>query len=113
MLAAAVAVAALGAVATGATREPVHKRVKVGDNFFSPAKLTIPRRSTVKWVWLAENGDTHDVKLARAPKGVKRFQSDPATTDYEFGPRRFRVPGKYLVICTYHRQIMRQLIVVK
>jgi plastocyanin len=91
----------------------VKKTVKVGDYFFAPASMTVPRRSTITWKWLPANGDEHDVKVSKAPKGAKRFQSAPATTDYEFGPKRLRVRGKYTVICTYHRQIMRQTIVVK
>ena len=31
------------------------KRVKVGDNFFSPAKTSVPRSTTIAWKWLRNN----------------------------------------------------------
>ena len=39
-----------------------------------------------------EAGDVHDVKLKTGPKGVKKFQSEAAATDYSF-KRKLTVPG--------------------
>ena len=77
-------VALLGA--TPALAAPAKKTVKVGDNFFSPKTLTVDRGTTVTWKWpgFDEAGDVHDVKLKTGPKGVKKFQSEAAATDYSF-----------------------------
>jgi plastocyanin len=90
----------------------VKKTVKVLDDYFTPVKVTVPRESRIVWKWGADNGNTHDVKLKSGPKGVKKFHSDPATTDFTFR-RTLKKRGKYVVICTYHRTVMRQTIVVK
>ena len=106
-------VAALAAVPTalgGST--PPKKRVTVADNFFDPMKFSVKKGTVVVWRWSADNAETHGVKLVERPDGVKRFQSDPAVTDYSFR-RTLRVRGRYKLICTYHRVLMRQTIVVK
>ena len=54
------------------------KTVKVGDNFFSPKKLSVKSGTTVTWKWRSDNADSHDVKLKKGPKGVKRFMSEIA-----------------------------------
>jgi plastocyanin len=74
--------------------------------------MTVDKGTIVRWRWSPDNGNTHDVKLKDRPDGVKRFQSDPATADFSFR-RKLRVKGKYKLICTYHRTIMRQTITVK
>ncbi len=59
----------------------------------SPAKLTIPKGSTVKWQWPITTGDTHDVTLKKGPKGVKKFESEIAASDYTYS-RKFTVHGQ-------------------
>src|SRR3954471_1787786 len=98
-------------VASGSSR-PVKRTVKVADYFLSPAKLTVPRKSRITWKWANDNGDTHDVKLVKGPKGVKHFHSEYATSYYSFR-RTLRVRGKYTVVCTLHPDRMRQVITVK
>ena len=98
LLATGVAAAAVIPAADGATK-PV--RVKVGDDFFSPTKLTVKRGTVVAFKWLSANTNTHDVKLKRGPRGVKRWQSEPAAAYYTY-KRKHRVRGKYSVLCTYH-----------
>jgi plastocyanin len=88
------------------------KTVKVGDYFLSPGKLTVSHGTKVTWKWLASNGDTHDVKLKKGPKGVKKFHSGYASTDYTYA-KKLRKPGKYTVICTLHPNSMHQTITVK
>jgi plastocyanin len=88
------------------------RTVKVGDYFLSPSRMTVSRGTRVVWKWLASNGDTHDVKLKRGPRGVTHFHSDYASTGYSFA-RRLRKPGKYVVICTLHPTKMHQTITVK
>jgi plastocyanin len=102
--------ALVGAVPAGAGPKPVRKTVKVFDNYFLPAKLTVPRGSTITWKWPSSDlaGDVHDVELDRRPRGVKKFASDPAASDYTFR-RKFTVPGSYRVICTLHEEMTMTL----
>ena len=96
----------------GAAKRPVKKSVKVGDNFYSPRKLTLPRNSTVVWKWLPGNGETHDVRLTRRPKRAKRFVSAPAATDYSYEKKLTRT-GRYTIICTYHEDMAQSIKVVR
>jgi plastocyanin len=109
-LAAGVAlVCAAPAVAAAAGK----KTVKVGDNFYSPKTLTVSKGTTVTWKWpgFDQAGDVHDVALKSGPKGVKKFRSDAAATDYSF-KRKLTVPGVYKIVCTLHED-MRMTIRVK
>jgi plastocyanin len=104
ILAALLAGAALllaAAVPASAARKPQHKTVKIGDNYFTPVKLTVNARSTVTWRWPGAAGDVHDVALVKAPRGVARFQSDPAASDFSFR-RKLKRPGLYHFVCTFH-----------
>jgi plastocyanin len=82
------------------------KTVNVGDNYFSPSKLTVRRGTTITWRWpgFEEAGDVHDVKLKSGPRGVKKFHSEAASTDYSF-KRKLRVPGTYRIVCTLHTEM--------
>ena len=80
------------------------KRVTINDNFYAPAKLTVKKGTVVAWVWPEIPVDVHDVKLTRRPKGVKRFQSAPASSSYKF-KRRLKVPGAYTIVCTLHEEM--------
>jgi plastocyanin len=90
-----------------------HKTVKIGDNYFTPATLKIKPGTIVTWKWpgFETAGDVHDVKLKSGPKHVKKFQSQPAASDYSF-KRKLTVVGKYTVVCTLHED-MRMTIRVK
>jgi len=89
------------------------KTVKVGDNFYSPKTLTVSKGTTVTWKWpgFDQAGDVHDVSLKSGPKGVKKFHSEEAATDYSF-KRKLTVPGVYKLVCTLHED-MRMTIRVK
>jgi plastocyanin len=86
------------------------KTVKVGDNYFSPRSLTVSRGTTVTWKWpgFDEAGDVHDVKLKSGPKGVKKFQSEAASTDYSF-KRKLTVSGTYKLVCTLHEEMTQTI----
>ena len=105
-------IAALAVVpaASGAAAKPKPVSVKVGDDYFAPTKLKVAAGTTVVWRWLAVNGNTHDVKLRKGPKGVKRFQSDPAAAYYSF-KRKLTVKGTYNVICTFHEDMKTTIVV--
>jgi len=103
-LLAAVAGAALisAAPADGAAR----KTVTVGDDYFTPAKLSVKRGTTVVWRWpsFEQAGDVHDVGLTSRPRGVKKFRSEAASTDYSF-KRKLTVPGTYWLNCSLHDEM--------
>jgi plastocyanin len=86
------------------------KTVKVGDNFISPKTLTVSKGTTVTWKWpgFDEAGDVHDIKLKRGPKGVKKFQSEAASTDYSY-KRKLEVPGTYKLVCTLHEEMTQTI----
>ena len=89
------------------------KTIEVGDSYFLPGTVTVKRGTTVTWRWpsFEEAGDVHDVKLASGPKGVKKFHSEAASTDYSF-KRKLTVSGTYKIVCTLHEE-MRMTIKVR
>jgi plastocyanin len=103
VLALALAGAALvAAPATAAAPKP--KTVKIADNYYLPDTLKIKPRTRVVWRWPAEAGDVHDVKLKSAPKGVKKFHSQPASAGYSF-KRTLEKTGRYRIVCTLHEEM--------
>ncbi len=96
----AVAACAFPAVALAAPT----KRIQVGDDYYGPTKMTVKPGTTVKWVWLDDNTNSHDVKLKSGPKGVKRFHSASAAMDYTFS-RKLTKPGTYKIVCTLHQDM--------
>jgi plastocyanin len=96
----ALAGAALVAVPADAGT-PTTRTVAVEDNFFAPANLTVRAGTTIRWRWPEGGGDVHDVKLTSAPRGVRRFQSDPASSSFTFRRRLTKV-GRYRFVCTFH-----------
>jgi len=103
VLALALAGAALAAApATAAAPKP--RTVEIADNYYAPAALTVKPGTRITWRWPDEAGDVHDVKLKSAPKGVKRFRSEPASSLYPF-KRTLRTPGRYRIVCTLHEEM--------
>jgi plastocyanin len=99
------AVAALLCAAPADAGGPPRKPVHVADNYYHPAKLTVKPRTDVTWKWPDDIAiDVHDVKLKSAPKGVKRWQSEPASSGYRY-KRRFTTPGSYKIVCTLHEEM--------
>jgi plastocyanin len=103
-LAIAFVVAAALVAAPAVARAPKPRTVTVADNYYAPAKLTVKRGTRITWRWPEEAGDVHDVKLKSAPKGVKRFQSEPAASLYDFR-RTLRKAGRYRIVCTLHEEM--------
>jgi plastocyanin len=110
-VAAVLAIVPAGVGAAATQKAPKPRTVKVGDDYFGPTSLKVKPKTTIVWKWLSYNGNTHDVKLKKGPKGVKRFESDPATSDFTF-KKKLTVKGTYKVICTFHEN-MRMTITVK
>jgi plastocyanin len=108
------AVAAAAPAVAGTRSGGAQKRtVKVADNYYSPKKLTVNLRSRITWKWTDEAADVHDVKLISAPKGVKKFQSEPGSAGFTYA-KTLTKPGTYKFICTFHEEDnMRMTIVVR
>ena len=108
---AVVAAAALLGAAPAVAAAPKPKSVEVADNYYLPAKLTVKLGGKVTWKWPDDMAiDVHDVKLKSAPKGVKKWHSDPASSGYRY-TRTFKKPGKYKVICTLHEEMTMRITV--
>lgn len=111
VLTGAAALAAAPALATASKSKSPRVTIGVFDNYYSPSKKTIKAGTTVRWHWDDSTLDVHDVKLNSAPKGVKKFQSEPLAAGATFS-RRLTKPGTYKIICTFHEG-MRMTIRVK
>jgi plastocyanin len=109
----ALAVAVPGA--SGGTQSAKSKKVTVGDDFFAPASVNVKEGGKVQWVWANDNFDTHNVTLtSKHPKGVKAsdYRSGDAAVQYKY-TAKFKVPGKYQFVCTYHKTVMKTTVTVK
>ena len=101
---------AVAPATTEAAKAPPVKKVTVGDDYFAPLSMKVKPGTKVVWKWLATNGNTHDVKLKKGPKGVKKFHSDPAAADFTY-KRTLKVKGKYSIICTLHENMVQTITV--
>jgi plastocyanin len=100
----AAVVALLGATPAVASA-PKPKSVEVADNYYLPDKMTVAKGTKVTWKWPDDVAiDVHDVKLSSAPKGVKKWHSEPASSGYRF-KRKLKKPGRYKIICTLHEEM--------
>jgi len=90
------------APAHGAAR----KTVSVGDNYFTSQSLSVKRGTKITWRWpgYEESGDVHDVGLMKGPKGVRKFRSEAASTEYSYS-RKLTVPGTYRLGCSLHHEM--------
>jgi plastocyanin len=113
VLIAVLAGAALVCAAPAQATSPKPKTVRIYDNYYLKDSLTLRPGTTVVWRWpgFDEAGDVHDVKLKSGPRGVKKFHSEAAATDFSFR-RKLKVPGKYKIVCTLHEE-MRMTIKVR
>jgi plastocyanin len=99
------------ALLVGAAPAAAAKRtVRIYDNYFLSDSLTVKRGTFVVWRWPGadEAGDVHDVKLRSGPRGVKKFWSEAASTDYSFR-RKLRKPGRYRIVCTLHHEMTMKI----
>ena len=98
----AVALGAAAALPGGAQATTV--RVKIGDNYFKPTKLTVTAGDKVTWKWTGSA--VHDVKVK---KGPKKFQS-PKKVDGSYS-KVLTAPGKYQIYCTLHPNMTMKITV--
>jgi plastocyanin len=111
----AVAVMAPAAGPSASASAAKVRKVKMFDNYYSPAKLTVHKGTKVQWVWPSDVGDSHDVKVKKGPKGAKKFASPPfaAAARWPRPPMAFKKTGTYKLYCTFHETEMTMTIVVK
>ena len=104
--------AALMCAAPAVAGTTLRKTVRIGDNYFTPATVKVKKGTTVTWKWPGADvaGDVHDVKLKSGPKGVKRFHSQPASSDYRY-KRKLTVVGTYRIVCTLHEDMKMRITV--
>jgi plastocyanin len=112
LVGAAAFAAAPTALALGATSKGKTRKVSVNDNYYGPSKLTVHVGDTVDWHWSDDITDVHDVALKTAPKGVKKFASDPLAAGDDF-KRKLTKAGTYKIICTFHEEEMKMTVTVK
>ena len=99
------AVVALSGAAPAVAAAPKPKIVTVNDNYFQPDSLKVKPDTVVKWKWPSDMAiDVHDVKLKSAPKGVKKWQSEPASSGYTY-KRTLKKVGTYKIVCTLHEEM--------
>ena len=100
----------VGAAPAQVSAPPRRRRSRSATTTTRPRSLTVSRGTTVTWKWpgFDEAGDVHDVKLKSGPKGVKKFQSEAASTDYSF-KRKLTVPGTYKLVCTLHEEMTQTI----
>jgi plastocyanin len=96
--------AALTCAAPAVAGSPPTKKVTLGDNYYLPATLKVPKYTTVKWIWPDEPIDVHDVKLKKGPDGVRKFHSEPASSGFTF-KKTLKKAGTYLIVCTLHEDM--------
>jgi plastocyanin len=97
--------AALAVPALASSRGPT---VRVGDFFYSRAKVTVTRGTRVTWAWVAHSGIAHTVTVRQGPV---RFSSR-ALTSGTFS-HLFTRGGVYRLFCRFHPTQMRMTVVVR
>ncbi len=77
------------------------KTVQVGDDFFSPASVTISKGDKVKFKWVGS--DDHNVIKKKGPGGS--FGSGTTDQTGFVFKHKFSKAGTYKIICTVHEDM--------
>ena len=90
------------------------KVVLVGDDYFAPAFMKVVPNRLIRWKWLMDNTNTHNVKLTQAPRGIdkRKYRSENGSIGINFA-RRLPKVGLYEFVCTFHSTVMRHKIRVR
>lgn len=80
--------------------------MSVKDNFFGPARMTVARGTTVRWVW--KGSSRHNVSVASGPVKFRASTRKTGSFAHTFGKR-----GKYLIFCTIHAPDMQMTVIVR
>jgi plastocyanin len=82
--------------------------LKIGDDFFRPAKITARVGETVTWRFGGAN--PHSVSVANGPRGFSSLYLGRTTGSYSVTPT---VKGTYRLVCLIHPTTMSQTLQVK
>jgi plastocyanin len=112
-LAGAVAVVSMAAIAAPAgssgevaTSSAAHNhKVKLGDDYFAPKKLTVPRKAKITFVWRGRN--LHNVKATGAAKFKTAYKKTGKVS------KILRKKGLVKLVCEVHPTTMKMRIRVK
>ena len=83
------------------------KTVTLGDNYYTPHDAegeARHERSRGAGPGSTRAATSTTSSCSKGPKGVKKFQSEAASTDYSF-KRKLTVPGTYRIVCTLHEEM--------
>ena len=105
-LLAAVAVTGAGAARGSHLREAKTKTVQVGDDFYTPTKVTIHRGGKVKWTWGDGTSHSHTV----TEENGKFTSKEKTSGTYK---HTFKKRATYSIVCTIHAPDMHMTIKVK
>jgi plastocyanin len=108
-LSTAIAVAAgLGAFAASAAGAgtPTTKSVKVGDDFFSKAKVSVKKGDIVRWTW-GKNGTKHKHTVTEEHGNWTSKEKKTGTYKHTFGKT-----GTFRIYCATHPLDMKMKVVV-
>ena len=104
-----VAFAATAAAGDAVVRGAATKKVRVGDAYFAPKKISVKKGTIVKWVWGVDGADeTYVEHNVRAYKG-HRFDSGYKVR----GSFKRRIKRTNYLLCDAHRTTLRMKIVVR
>jgi plastocyanin len=78
---------------------------RVGDEFFSPRKVTVRSGQTVTWRF--DGSEPHSVTVANGPRGFSSLYFGRTEGTYRFRPT---VPGTYRLTCLIHPTTMGQTV---
>jgi plastocyanin len=92
---AAVMCGLLAAVAVAPGLAAGQRSVAVKDDFFSPAKLSVAKGTTVVWTWRGEG--RHNVVMAQGPVAFRSKIKRKGSYQHKFGRT-----GRYELVCTVH-----------
>jgi amicyanin len=101
------AIAVFAAALTYAQDQASSQAVKIDNFSFSPATLTIPAGTTVKWT---NHDDIPHNVVAPEQNGAKSFKSPVLDTDEEFS-YKFDKPGTYSYFCAIHPKMTGKIVV--
>ena len=96
LVAALACTAALGGVAGAGGGS---KTIKLGDNFFDPAKTKVKKGTKVRFKWV-DTREPHNVVKKKGPGG--QFASETTDDPGVNFKKRFKKAGRYKLICTIH-----------
>jgi plastocyanin len=103
MLAAGAVSACLAAL--GAAASPAAAAIRVGDNWFSPKRLTVPQHSTVTWRFVGDR--IHKVKVKSGPERFSSPRRSSGTYRHHMMMR-----GTYRIVCAIHPETQKMTLIV-